>query len=310
MNLKNKLFIKVVIMLMATLFIFSCGTDNVVKTDFEVSEFNENVVKAVTWNLKEFPFKGDNTINELQYLIPQLNADIIAVQEITNTIKFNQLDAYLNDYSGIYTEEYIYDESDEDMYYNPILGYLYNHDRIVVNSSYEIFKNDSRLFPREPFVVDVTWRNVNFVLINIHLKAGGDNVIDGSNSWDQEIRRRDALNALYSYIVNNLNDKNVLLLGDYNDQFHEPLETNVFTAFLSSDNFAFADYEMSLNTADFSYPNWPSHLDHIIINHNLFETFAKPLSKCYTIKYDKMINDYFSNVSDHRPVIIELDYTN
>ncbi|MBI9032145.1 hypothetical protein JEZ13_09125 [bacterium] len=307
MKLSRKFLIAIVIISMAILFLVSCGTDKVVKDDSLVTEYNENVVQIVTWNLKEFPL-ASSTINQLQYHIPLLNADIIAVQEVTNTNDFNQLGLYLNDYSVLASEYYVYDENDEEMYYNPILGYIYNHNRVTVNSTYEILRNDSRMFPREPYVLDITWNNVDFIIINNHLKAGGDNVIDEWDSWDEEVRRRDALNSLHIYINENYSNDNVILLGDFNDQFHEIPETNVFTTFLNDDNFVFADYEMSLDTADFSYPNWPSHLDHIIINQNLIEIFGKPLSDCYTIKYDKSISNYFANISDHRPVIIKLDF--
>lgn len=305
---KNILVIKVVIFLMATLVTASCGTDNVVTNDAIVSEYNENVVSFLTWNLKEFPLAADNTINELQYQIPQLNADVIAVQEITDTNDFNLLDLYLNDYDVIASEYYVYDENDEESYYNPILGFIYNKERVTVNNAYEIFRQDSRLFPREPYVLDITWKNIDFIIINNHLKAGGDNEIDYWDDWDEEVRRLGALNQLHDYVVENFSDDNVILLGDFNDQFHEPSLTNVFPAFLNNEDFLFADYDMSLDPIDFSYPNWPSHLDHIIINKNLLESFGRPLSACYTIKYDKIISNYFSIVSDHRPVILKLDF--
>ncbi len=305
---KNILLIKVVIFIMATLVILSCGTDNAITNNTIVSEYNENVVSFVTWNLKEFPLDDLNTINELQYQIPLLNADLIAVQEITNTNDFQQLGLMLNDYDVIASENYIYDPNDEDSYYNPILGYIYHKDRLTINNAYEIFRQDSRLFPREPYILDITWKNIDFIVINNHLKAGGDNEIDYWDDWDEEVRRLEALNQLHNYILENFNDENVILVGDFNDQFHEDVSTNVFTSFLDDDNFIFADYDMSLNTSDFSYPNWPSHLDHIIINQNLFPSFGKPLSTCYTIKYDKLISNYFTTISDHRPLILKLDF--
>ncbi len=299
---------KVVIILMATLVLMSCGTNNPINNNSINSEFNENIISVMTWNLKEFPYQNENTINELQYLIPSLNADVIAVQEIANTDAFDQLDSYLNDYESIASEDYIYDSTDEDSYYNPILGFIYHKDRVSVKSAYEILKYDSRLFPREPFVLEITWRDEDFVIINNHLKAGGDNEIDYNDEWDQEVRRLEALNELHAYIVENYDDENVILLGDFNDQSHEIPQTNVFTAFLDDDDFMFADYEMSLNSDDYSYPNWPSHLDHIIINQNLFEAFGKENSSCYTIKLDTSISNYNSTISDHRPVILKLDY--
>lgn len=309
MKLNKKLINKVVIFIMTTLFLISCGTDNVVSDSSIIPEYNKDVMKVVTWNLKEFPLSS-STVNDLQHLVTQLNADVIAVQEVTSTADFAMLGTFLNDYSVLFTEDYIYDPNDEESYFNPVLGFIYNNTRVTINNSYEIFYEDSRLFPREPYILEFSWENNDFVLINNHLKAGGDNQINEYYEWDEETRRRDALNALHDYAIDDHANDNVMIVGDFNDQFHEPIETNVFTSFNNDDNFVYADYEMSLDTDDFSYPNWPSHLDHIIINNNLFDTFGKNLSDCYTLKYDKTVSSYFSNISDHRPVMIQLDYSN
>lgn len=305
MNLKNNNLIKVAVLVMATFLLLSCGNNSVVKQDVIVSEFDENVFKVVTWNLQEFPLANNNTLNQLQITIPELNADIIAVQEVTNTDKFTELGNLLNDYEVTYSYPYIYQNNS---YFNPVLGYIYNKNRVQVNSRYKIFPDDRRLFPRVPYVYDITWRDQNFILINVHLKAKGDNFIDETDPWDEEVRRRDALNKLHSYIVEYHYDKNVILLGDFNDEINEPDETNVFITFKYDSNFEFADWEMTYDTSNYSYPGWPSHLDHIIINNELFDAFYKTSSSCYTLKYDQVISNYFSEISDHRPVIIELDY--
>lgn len=307
MNLRNKNIVKVVIFMVATLLILSCGTDNVIKKVDITSEFDENVLKVVTWNLKEFPAAGYNTLNQLQITIPELNADIIAVQEVTNTDMLSELGNLLNDYDVSYSYPYIQQPGAN---FNPVLGYIYNKNRIQVNSHFTIFREYEyrRIFPRRPYIYDITWQNRNYILINVHLKAMGDNYIDETDPWDEEVRRKEALDTLHAYIIENYNYHNVILLGDFNDEIQEDDSTNVFTAFKYDPDFEFADYEMTFDSSNYSYPRWPSHLDHIIISNEMFDAFYKTESSCYTIKYDQVISGYFTVISDHRPVIIELDY--
>ena len=61
---------------------------------------------------------------------------------------------------------------------------------------------------------------------------------------------------------------------------------------------------------EWSYPSWPSHLDHILISDELFEDFLDPNSLISVIKIDDYMggwSNYDNNVSDHRPVGIKLD---
>ena len=63
------------------------------------------------------------------------------------------------------------------------------------------------------------------------------------------------------------------------------------------------------NSIDWSYPTWPSHLDHILITNELFSDFQNFSSLVSVIRIDDYIggwNNYESNVSDHRPIGIKL----
>ena len=56
------------------------------------------------------------------------------------------------------------------------------------------------------------------------------------------------------------------------------------------------------------FPNWPSHLDHILITNEIFESFDSIYVK--TIKIDDYLeggwSEYDQNISDHRPVAIKI----
>jgi exonuclease III len=51
-----------------------------------------------------------------------------------------------------------------------------------------------------------------------------------------------------------------------------------------------------------SYPGWPSHIDHILVTNELFDLVDITL----TIAFDGCFEDYFEIISDHRPVMIKL----
>jgi hypothetical protein len=62
---------------------------------------------------------------------------------------------------------------------------------------------------------------------------------------------------------------------------------------------------------NWSYPSWPSHLDHILITNELFDEFSSSSAVIETIKIENFLqggfNYYDSNMSDHRPVGLKFD---
>tara|TARA_B100001250_G_scaffold329589_1_gene294300 strand:- start:1075 stop:1719 length:645 start_codon:yes stop_codon:yes gene_type:complete len=150
----------------------------------------------------------------------------------------------------------------------------------------------------------------NYFIINNHFKCCGDGIIDFDDMSDEENRRYTAINLIKEYIDNNLPDNNVIVLGDLNDDIAESSSNNVFQEVLDdSTHYQFADLEIAQgNSSEWSFPNWPSHLDHILITNELFDS-ANNL-EVQTIKIDEYLdggwNEYDQNISDHRPVAMKL----
>ena len=100
----------------------------------------------------------------------------------------------------------------------------------------------------------------------------------------------------------------MVLLGDLNDILTDVPEDNVFQNFLDdSSNYQFVDFEIATGpSSNFSYPSWPSHIDHILITKELFLPFMADGGGVETIKIDEFLaggfTEYDQNVSDHRPV--------
>tara|TARA_B100000586_G_scaffold74047_1_gene51939 strand:- start:107 stop:751 length:645 start_codon:yes stop_codon:yes gene_type:complete len=149
----------------------------------------------------------------------------------------------------------------------------------------------------------------NYFIINNHFKCCGDGVFEYDNTYDEENRRYTAINLLKEYIDNYLPNNNVIVLGDLNDNIAENPPNNVFQNILNdSINFHFADFEIAQgNSSEWSFPNWPDHLDHILITNEMFNGLNN--FDVQTINIDEYLdggwNEYDQNISDHRPVAIK-----
>ena len=256
----------------------------------------------MTWNIEWFPKNGETTIDYVSEIIEQIDVDVIAIQELDDRDIFDEMISSLPGYSGYYESSWFAG-----------LAYIYKTESIQVNDIYEIYTTSPywNAFPRSPMVMDLDFRGVNYFLINNHFKCCGDGTLNLNDDSDEERRRYDAINLLREYIDENLPDKNVIVLGDLNDNISEPAPNNVFQLILEDPDYYFADYEISMesNFWEFwSFPSWPSHLDHILITDELFDEFNS--SEVQTIKIDQYLNgawsEYDQNISDHRPVFMKL----
>lgn len=255
--------------------------------------------EAVTWNLKNFPTDENRTVEYLTKFIPEIGADIFAIQEIAEHSVFIDLVNQLPNYDGI--------AMTSDYYQN--LGFIYNPNTVNVISYEEIMEWEEYYFLRIPLLLTVEYDGNIIHLITVHFKANDDGSLD-------ESKRRRSCQLLDEYVTANLNDAKVIILGDMNDELTDEDGENVFEVFLEDTNeYLFADMEISqsANTGNASYPSYPSHIDHILITNELFPQLAQENSLVQTLLVDYQMDgglgSYRSYISDHRPVAIRLDMT-
>jgi exonuclease III len=259
----------------------------------------EETLDIVTWNIEFFPKNDQTTLQYVVEIIEAIDADIIAIQEVDDYFYFNDLVDFLSEYDGYYQSSN-----------NRGLAYLYKSDIISINAAYELFiaPPESDNFPRYPMVLDIDYYQERVVLINNHYKCCGDGELELDDVWDEETRRYNANLLLKNYIDSQLTNTPVVLLGDLNDILTDIPEDNVFQNFLDdSNNYKFVDFEIATGpSSNFSYPSWPSHIDHILITKELFLPFIADGGGVETIKIDEFLAggfvEYDQNVSDHRPV--------
>ncbi len=274
---------------------------------FEELEFGTDATfEVVTWNIEWFPKQGQTTVDYVSQIIEALDVDLIAMQELDDTDMFDQMMDGLADYVGYYESGWFAG-----------LAYIYNPDAIVINDIYEIYTTEEywNAFPRSPMVMDLSFEGENIFVINNHYKCCGDGVLDYGNNYDEEYRRYLANEFLKQYIDENLPDSKVIVLGDLNDMLTDAESNNVFQMILDdTENYLFADLEIAQgDNSSWSYPTWPSHLDHILITNELFGALENNSSAVATLMVDEHFPggwwDYDGNVSDHRPVAMRLDFS-
>ncbi len=251
-------------------------------------------LEIVTWNMHNFPDNGEKSIDSYKLIIENIDVDIYAVQEIANTTSFDTLMDELEGYEGVYSDD-TYGTSYQKT------GIIYKKDMISVLSKDQIYEDMDYEFPRPPLVLKLRVNrgdiNFEFYLIVIHLKA-----YEGEEELD---RRRGAVKLLKEYMdsrIPNDAEKDYIIAGDWNDELTDPEPENCFTLLLNDkENYRFLTYEIADDPAYSSYPYKDSLIDHIMISGTFFDEYEG--GSTTTIILDSKIENYFSNVSDHRPVI-------
>ncbi len=260
----------------------------------------DSTLDVITWNIEHFPKNGQTTINYVTQIVEALDADVIAIQEVSEEVWLNQLIDNLDGWEGYYA-------------YDQYVGLAYIYKTAVVEDVdiFEIYTDKSRELPRAPLVMEMSYAGLPYVIINNHYKCCGDGYMNLNDEWDEETRRYDASVLLDEYIaINYLNDK-VILLGDLNDVLTDSPANNVFQVFIDdAESYLFADMEIAQGSnSNWSYPTWPSHIDHLLITNELFDEYGNNGSAVETIKLDDYFSSWYAydnNVSDHRPVGLKI----
>ncbi len=257
----------------------------------------------MTWNIEEFPKRGEATIDAVIEVMESLQIDLVALQEISDIEAFERMVDQMPGWEGYVQSEWYAG-----------LAYLYRTDSITVRANYEIYTTEEywTAFPRSPQVMEFRFRSQEFVVINNHFKCCGDGLLEERDSWDEETRRMDATNLLKDYIDTHFSTDRVIVMGDLNDSLTDTPSNNVFDSLLNdSDNYRFADMEIAEGeSTGWSFPSYPSHLDHILITDELFGTLDHEDAQVSAVNVEQMLFDgwreYEQTVSDHRPVAFRI----
>jgi hypothetical protein len=269
----------------------------------DISFGEEGVLEVMTWNVEWFPKDGQTTIDSMSVVIAALDIDVIAFQEIGDTASFRTMIDNIPGFSP-----HILDA------WSGGLAYASRTATIEVLDFYEEYEEEEywNAFPRTPQVLHFLFEGEEYYLINNHFKCCGDGLLDESDVNDEETRRLEACTLLRDLIDSDLPNDRVIVVGDLNDILEDNEANNVFVPFLNNpEDYEFVDVSIAQGpSTDWSFPNWPSHLDHILITDEMFNQFSDPGSSVHTLKIGDYLDGGFSQydniISDHRPVALKL----
>lgn len=263
----------------------------------------DSTLEVVTWNLENFAKNGEVTADYVAQAISGLDVDIVAMQEIESVVHFRAVDEALADWEG-YKANSAYADLD--------LAFLYRTTgKLAVESIYEILTGEAAL-PRSPLVLQGAFDGLPLIVVNNHFKCCGDGVIDPLDDYDDESRRLQASLLLQEYILEHWSGLRVIVVGDFNDELTDPEAGNVFSPFLDApQQWRFVDLPIAEGPpSGWSYPSWPSHLDHVLVTAELFAGCDGPDAEVQVLRlYDYLPSGwsaYDKNISDHLPVLLKV----
>ena len=298
------------------------------------SEIPEEIsLDVVTWNIEWFgdesnsPAAGSPMSDEIQRdsvrtALLELNADVIAVQEIADDTLFAQLVSSLPGYEyrlsefvsapgGSGTKQkvgFIYKtEVIEPLQFRPLLATihpLYNGGDDSAISDYPQGATD-RFYAsgRLPYLMTATFTSngveeeIDFIAL--HARANNRNNAQERydfRKFDVEVLK-DSLDAQFA-------DRKVIILGDFNDDVDETVAdiSSTVTSYDAyvQDSINYDIVSRSLSDQKLrSFVFTDNMIDHVMITDELFESYLDNSSQVGYQLYD---NDYATTTSDHLPV--------
>ncbi|MDP7027485.1 MAG: endonuclease/exonuclease/phosphatase family protein [Candidatus Marinimicrobia bacterium] len=269
------------------------------RNDWDFPNLNKHdSIEIITWNCEFFPHANDSTILALAEAVLDLNADIIAFQELRRTGWFSKLMAYLPEYDFIVSQQASFMD----------LAIIYKNNMFELVRQIEPFsENDYNFAGRPPLQADLTYnkdgQSIPLSVINLHMKC-----------CDSGLQRRQkAGQMLHEYLDEHYDEQsNIIVLGDWNDDTKDDPGEHCFEPFFQDDRFYFTTREIAFDINQASYPKEPyvSFLDHIMISENLL-----PRESSYDVQTILMgdfmggYDVYEAYISDHRPVLLSFSVT-
>jgi endonuclease/exonuclease/phosphatase family metal-dependent hydrolase len=254
----------------------------------------KNELEIVTWNCEFFPKEDEITVQSLAEAVSDLNPDLIAFQEIRKRGWFDDLMQLLPEYNFAIAMQSSFMDN----------AIIYKKDKIKLINQYEPFaENDYNFAGRPPLQCDLQYNAngtiLDFTIINLHMKCCDSGLL----------RRKNASKMLYNYVDNlySTKQKNIIVLGDWNDDLKDKHGEHCFQPFLNDDRMYFANTPLIYDDSQISYPKAPyrSFLDHILVTENLLQSNSN--YRVMTIPIDDYMGGYDiyeEFISDHKPVMV------
>jgi hypothetical protein len=281
-----------------------------------------NTLEVVNWNVEWFgspaagfgPDDKDLQFNNVKSVLGQLNADVFALLEVVDTVRLNTLVASMPGYAYRVSDfgSAADNNTDPDYRLAQKLAFVYRTS-VVKNPKFSAFFRSTQGVSytnwssgRFPFVMqaDVVLNGVTrpVTFVAIHAKANTDPVLTSY------ARRKAGADELKAKLDADYAGKNVVVLGDFNDDLDQTITAGVSPPITSYSAFTTdaVNYpsptlqELSL-TGQKSTVGYNDVIDHVVTTKSLYNAYIKGTTEIQT-GVTSTIANYGSTTSDHYPV--------
>jgi len=281
-----------------------------------------NTLEVVNWNVEWFgsPAAGFGPDDKaLQYtnvksVLNQLNADVFALLEVVDTLSLNRLVATMPGYAYRVSDfgSAADNNTDPDYRLAQKLAFVYRTS-VVKNPKFTAFFRSTQgtsytnwSSGRFPFVMqaDVVLNGVTrpVTFVAIHAKANTDPVVTSY------ARRKAGADELKAKLDADYAGKNVIVLGDFNDDLDQTITAGIVPPITSYSAFTTdaVNYpsptlqELSL-TGQKSTVGYNDVIDHVVTTKSLYNSYIRGTTEIQTGVANTIAN-YGSTTSDHYPV--------
>jgi hypothetical protein len=312
-------------------------TATVLNTDVQVqgialSGTSLRTLKVVNWNLEWFGSTasglGPNDKNlqqqNVQQVLSALNADVYALVEIVDTLRFkNVVDALPGNYGYVVNDygSYADNVNDPDYAGAQKIGFIYNKDIVKNLGTRGLLRTstgnafNSWASGRYPFLMqaEVTLNGATSQVdfIAIHAKANTGTAADKIEGYQ---RRAAAAQELKDTLDTYFADRKFVILGDFNDDFDRTITTEMAPVTISSyssmlndpNNYKPLTLPLSLS-GNRSTVTFTDMIDHAIASNELAVAYLPNSASVFTDVLS-LINNYGNTTSDHFPIVTRYDW--
>ncbi|HKJ44316.1 MAG TPA: T9SS type A sorting domain-containing protein [Balneolales bacterium] len=255
---------------------------------------------VATWNLEWFgaanqgPSDDSLQIANVANVLKKMDADLYAVEEVSDNNAFKKLLSLLPGYRG-FEANYSQTQKTAFIYKTSTIDSLSS--RLLEPAQYgswDYYWANGR--PPLEFVFNATINGITkqFYAFDIHAKAMSD-----PTSYD---RRVNASRDLKDYLDNNMSAANIIILGDYNDDVDASIYNDAVSPYSNfvqdSTNYRVVTSLLS-KRKEASTTGYGEMIDHITISNELYPVFFDSTQQVINPTY---INNYSYTTSDHYPV--------
>jgi endonuclease/exonuclease/phosphatase family metal-dependent hydrolase len=243
------------------------------------------------WNIENFPANA-TTPSLVADVIASLDLDVIVVEEIASVAAWQELLDRLPEHDGVLST-HVYTTTS----YQKV-GLIYRTATVQVGTPELLFIADTYAFPRPLFRVPVTVGSLTFDAIGVHFKAGG--------SLDDAERRAAAARVLDQHLRTTMTaggDREVIILGDYNENLATTAGAEVMAPLLAPDLYRLRT-QAEIDAGGVSFVPSGRIIDHIVTTAGLDDDAGA--AAAIIPRLDVGIPRYVEQISDHLPVVLSI----